>query len=103
MKCPKCGAENPEYAHYCGSCSEKLVKDEYPRANMLSIAGIIIGFIIPLVLLLALAPEIYLYTRPETSAKRRGKKFIMVTLILFVVMMVVWALVDKFILGRPVI
>lgn len=24
MKCPKCGAENPDYAYYCGSCASEL-------------------------------------------------------------------------------
>ena len=24
MECPKCGAENPEYAAYCGNCSAQL-------------------------------------------------------------------------------
>ncbi len=24
MRCPKCGADNPDYAIYCGSCSEEL-------------------------------------------------------------------------------
>lgn len=27
MKCPKCGADNPDYAIYCGSCTEELPKE----------------------------------------------------------------------------
>lgn len=94
MKCPKCEAENPEYAHHCQKCG-CLIKESYPRANTLSIAGIVIGFIMPFVFLLALLPEIYLYTRPEQSVKKRGKKFIEVTLVLFVVMIIVWAFINK--------
>lgn len=94
MKCPKCEAENPEYAHYCGKCGY-LIKESYPRANTISIVGIVIGFIIPFTFLLALISEIYLYTRPEKSVKMRGKKFIEVTLVLFIVMMIIWAFIRK--------
>lgn len=29
MECPKCGAENPDYAVYCGSCSALIKKPRY--------------------------------------------------------------------------
>lgn len=103
MKCPKCGAENPEYAYYCGKCGKKLIKENYPHVNTLSIAGIVIGFAIPLAFLVALIPEIYLYTRPEDSAKRHGKKLIQATIILFVIMMIVWYLIDTLVLKKSFI
>ena len=31
MECPKCGAGNPDYAVYCGSCSALIKEPEKPR------------------------------------------------------------------------
>ena len=31
MKCPKCGAGNPDYAVYCGSCSALIKEAKRPR------------------------------------------------------------------------
>ena len=33
MKCPKCSAENPDYAVYCGSCSHTIKEFEKPPAD----------------------------------------------------------------------
>ena len=29
MECPKCGAENPDYAVYCGSCAALIKKPRF--------------------------------------------------------------------------
>ena len=31
MECPKCGAGNPDYAVYCGSCSALIKEPKKPR------------------------------------------------------------------------
>ena len=31
MECPKCGARNPDYAVYCGTCSTLIKEPKKPR------------------------------------------------------------------------
>ncbi len=61
--------------------------EEYPLATVLSGVGILVGFAIPFVFLLALVPELYLVTRPEKEVKRDASFLIGATIILFIIMM----------------
>jgi ABC-type uncharacterized transport system permease subunit len=65
-----------------------------PLAKYLSYALIVIGFIIPFAFLLALIPEIYIYTREDPKEKQHGALLIGITLVLFVVMMLVWVFIN---------
>ncbi len=93
--CQKCGTEFSGNGKYCLECGDKMNNESYPIINILTIAGIIVGFIIPFVFLLALIPAIYLYTRPVDSVKQQGKLYIIITLVLFVVMFIVWGFINN--------
>ena len=92
--CQKCGTENHNNEKYCLKCGENIDNESYLIANIITIAGIIIGFILPFVFLLNLIPAIYLYTRPVDSVKQRGKIYIIMSLVLFVIMLIVWNFID---------
>ena len=93
--CQKCGTEISGNEKYCLECGDKMNNESYPIVNILTIVGIIIGFIAPFVFLIALIPAIYLYTRPAESAKQRGKLYIIIALVLLVVMYIVWSFVNN--------
>ena len=97
VTCQKCGIEISDNEKYCLKCGEQTDNEGYLITNILTIAGIIIGFIVPFVFLLALIPAIYLYTRPVDSVKQRGKLYIMITLVLFVVVLIVWGFIKHYI------
>jgi hypothetical protein len=60
--------------------------NEYPVTTVLSVVGIVIGFLVPFVFLLALIPELYLVTRPDKEVKQNGAFLLGATIILFFVM-----------------
>ena len=96
--CQKCGTEISDSEEYCLKCGEQMDNgSSYLIVNIITIAAIIIGFIIPLVFIFALIPALYLYTRPVNSVKQRGKVYILVTLLLFVVMLIVWSFIGNLI------
>jgi hypothetical protein len=66
--------------------------DKYPLATVLSGVGIIIGFLMPFVFLLALIPEVYLVTRSEPEVKQNAAFLIGATIILFIVMFLIYSL-----------
>ncbi len=94
--CKNCRTENPDVGKYCLECGEHLEEKNYPLANVLAIALMIIGFIVPFAYLFALIPSIYLYTRPVDSIKRRGALFIGISIVLFVIMFFVWAIINSY-------
>lgn len=91
--CQKCGTEISDNEKYCLKCGEMDNGRSYLIANVITIAAIIIGFIIPFVFIVALIPAAYLYTRPVNSVKQRGKLYIIVALLLFVIMLIVWSFI----------
>lgn len=38
VKCPSCGAENPDYSFYCGKCAAELKRGSTPEATNKAIA-----------------------------------------------------------------
>lgn len=96
--CQKCGTETSDNEKYCLKCGEQMDNGRsYLIVNIITIAAIIIGFIMPFVFIFALIPAVYLYTRPVNSVKQRGKLYIIVTLLLFVIMLIVWSFIDHLI------
>ena len=95
--CQKCGTEISDNEKYCLKCGEQTDSANYLIINIITIAGIIIGFIMPFVFLLALIPAVYLYTRPVDSVKQRGKLYIITAVVLLVVMLVVRAFINHII------
>ena len=95
--CQKCGTEISDNEKYCLKCGEQTDNANYLISNIITIAGIIIGFIMPFVFLLALIPAVYLYTRPVDSVKQRGKLYIITAIVLLVVMLVVRAFINHII------
>ena len=96
--CQKCGTEISDNEEYCLKCGEQIDNgSSYLIVNIITIAAIIIGFIIPFVFIFALIPAVYLYTRPVNSVKQRGKLYIIVALLLFVIMLIVWSFIDHLI------
>ena len=95
VTCQKCGTEITGNEKYCLKCGEQTDNESYTITNIITIAGIIIGFIMPFVFLLALIPAIYLYTRPVNSVKQRGKLYIIISLVLFVIMLIVWGIINN--------
>jgi hypothetical protein len=96
--CQKCGTEASDNEKYCLKCGEQMDNgSSYLIVNIITIAAIIIGFIMPFVFIIALIPAVYLYTRPVNSVKQRGKLYIIVSLLLLVIMLIVWSFIDHLI------
>ena len=70
------------------------ILEKYPVATVLSVVGIVVGFVIPLVYLFALIPEIYLVTREEKEVKRDASFLLGATIVLFIVMVMVWSFIN---------
>ena len=98
--CQKCGTEISDNEEYCLKCGEQKVDNgkSYFIVNIIIVAAIIMGFIIPFVFIVALISAVYLYTRPVNSVKQRGKLYIIITLLLFVIMLIVWSFIDHLIM-----
>lgn len=94
VTCQKCGTEISANEKYCLKCGEQMDNESYLIVNILTIVGIIIGFIIPFVFLIALIPAIYLYTRPVKSVKQHGKLYTIISLVLFVIMSIIWSFIN---------
>lgn len=93
--CQKCGTEISDNEEYCLKCGEQKIDkgSSYLIVNIITIVAIILGFIMPFVFIVALIPAVYLYTRPVNSVKQRGKLYITITLLLFVIMLIVWSFI----------
>ncbi|MBN2517390.1 MAG: DUF2116 family Zn-ribbon domain-containing protein [Candidatus Altiarchaeota archaeon] len=55
IKCPKCGAENPDDKKFCGDCGAKIGEKSRNRTLRLAIMIIAIGVIIAMLLYIALS------------------------------------------------
>ncbi|HEY0196641.1 MAG TPA: hypothetical protein VGC02_03610 [Methanobacterium sp.] len=89
VKC-SCGVVNPNDAKYCQECGGSLIKENnYDLATALGIIGTI--FFIPL----ALICGVYLYTRPEVTAKITGKRIILVSILLWALFTIIPAMYSQ--------
>lgn len=90
VKC-ECGSINPEDAKYCQECGVELKEypSKYQNLSLLGVAGVFLSFRYASLLVLTLGIGLYMWTRPEEFAKKRGKFLIQFSVIMILVVLVI--------------
>ncbi len=90
IKC-ECGSINPDNAKYCQECGVELKEypSKYQNLSLLGVAGVFLGFIYAPLLILTVGIGLYMWTRPEEFAKKRGKFLILFSVVIFLFALII--------------